>query len=128
MQRCRTRVGFHRDLPSRVGIIPRHGGSGEIRWFEAEPCYLYHTINAWEEGDEIILDGCRVVEPEPPEAGGGELERMLAFLRLDARLYRWRFNLRTGQVKEEFRDDDNTEFPSVNLQFLGRPSRYAYNV
>jgi carotenoid cleavage dioxygenase len=130
MRHGRYKVDFHRDIPSRFGIIPRYGDSASIRWFEGKPCYLYHTINAWEEGDEIILDACRVKRPTPPEQteGDGKLERMLAYLRLDAQLYRWRFNLRTGAVKETPLDDENTEFPTINTWKLGRPSRYAYNV
>ncbi|WLR57336.1 carotenoid oxygenase family protein [Mesobacillus subterraneus] len=125
----RYSVKFFRDLPSRFGIIPRYGGADEIRWFEAEPCYIYHTINAWEEGDEIVLIGCRVKDPCPPSTKeGGPIERMLAFLRLDAHLYYWRFNLKTGTVKEGALCDMNTEFPTINLQYLGQKSRFSYNV
>ncbi|MEP7199842.1 MAG: carotenoid oxygenase family protein, partial [Chloroflexota bacterium] len=56
------------------------------------------------------------------------LERMLAYLRLDAQLYRFRFNLTTRQTTEGPLDDDNTEFPMMNTQVLGCKSRYAYNV
>ncbi len=128
LKKGRTKVVFHRNMPSRFGIIPRYGSREAVRWFEAEPCYIYHTINAWEEGDEIVMDGCRVIDPEPPDRGGSEIDRMLAYLRLDARLYRWRFNLKTGAVKEGWRDDENSEFPSINANYLGRASRYAYNV
>jgi carotenoid cleavage dioxygenase-like enzyme len=70
-----------------------------------------------------------VKRPNPPEVEpNGKLERMLSYLRLDAHLYRWRFNLRTGAVKEGPMDDDNTEFPTMNTLQLGLPSRYAYNV
>jgi carotenoid cleavage dioxygenase len=124
----RTKVRLHRDIPTRIGVIPRYGASDSIRWFEAEPCYMYHTINAWEEGDEIVLDGCQVLDPEPHGNGGSALERMLSYLLVHARLYRWRLNLRTGEVKEGPLDDRNTEFPTMNLARLGRPTRYAYNV
>lgn len=129
MRQGRHKIEFHRDIPSRFGIVPRYGNNSNIRWFEANPCYLYHTINAWEEGDEIVLDACRVKRPTPPAIQqDGRLERMLAYLRLDACLYRWRFNLCTGAVKEGALDDDNTEFPTINTWQLGRRSRYAFNV
>lgn len=128
LKRGRTKVTFHPDTPTRIGIIPRHGDSASIRWFEAEACYMYHTVNAWEEGDEIVLDGCRVLHPEPRSKGSSELERMLSYLKLEAYLYRWRLNLRTGEVKEGPLDDANTEFPTMNLAQLGRFSRYSYNV
>ena len=52
-------------------IIPRHGRGDEIRWFEADPCYVYHSVNAWEDGDEVVLDLCRVTKPAPrPDAAG----------------------------------------------------------
>jgi carotenoid cleavage dioxygenase-like enzyme len=122
------KIVFQRDQPSRFGVIPRFGPSASIRWFEARPCYLYHTINAWEEGDEIVLDVCRVKNALPQGGVNGTLDRMLAYLRLDAQLYRYRFNLRTGATSEGPLDDDNTEFPTINTRLLGTPSRYAYNV
>jgi carotenoid cleavage dioxygenase len=122
------KIVFQRDMPSRFGLIPRYGASTSIRWFEAKPCYMYHTINAWEDGDEVVLDTCRVKRPIPQEGVNGRLERMLAYLRLDAQLYRYRFNLKTGATHEGPLDDENTEFPTMNTQLLGAPSRYSYNV
>ena len=73
------------------------------------------------------MDACRVVDPGArPPAEGGPLGRMLATLRLDARLHRYRFDLRTGRTHEEQRDDLNTEFPSIDARRMGTPTRYAY--
>lgn len=44
-------VQFHPDLKTRFAIIPRLGGPDDIRWFEAEPTYVLHWINAYEDGD-----------------------------------------------------------------------------
>lgn len=46
-----------------MGEIPRHGQGSEIKWFEAEPCYVYHSVNAWEEDDEVVLDLSRIGRP-----------------------------------------------------------------
>lgn len=124
----RYKARFFRDLPSRFGIIARHGAGDTVKWFDAAPCYIYHSVNAWEEGDEIVMLACRVDTPEPPAEITGDLNRMLAYLRLDAHLYEWRFNLRTGQTRERSLDDENTEFPTVNNYALGCHSRFAYNV
>jgi len=124
----RHKLFFDRNLPARFGVIPRRGAGGTIRWFDAEPCYVYHSVNAWEEGDEVVLDLCRVGRPAPPQEAAGPLAKMLSYLRLDAQLHRCRFNLRTGAVREEQLDDASTEFPSIDLRWLGRRSRYAYNV
>ncbi len=121
------KVTYFPELPSRFAIVPRHGTAGELRWFEASPCYIYHVVNAWEQGDEIVMDACRVIDPEPKSTRGeGELARMKAFLRLEAELYRWRFNLATGAVKEEKLDDQRVEWPTIHRGRMGQRSRYAY--
>lgn len=124
--RGRHKIVFDPSLPARFGVIPRRGTSDQLRWFEASPCYIYHVVNAWEDGADIILDVCRVDRPAPPDEARGPLGKMLSYLRLDAQLYRYRFNLATGATHEEQRGDDNAEFPTINLGRLGRASRYAY--
>ena len=124
----RFRLHFERELPSRFGVIPRYGDAGSIRWFEAAPCFIYHSVNAWETGDEIVLDVCRVKQPEPRSDLDGPLAQMLSYLRLDAHMHRYRFDLRSGRTTEETIDDDNSEFPSINLGMVGERTRYAYNM
>jgi carotenoid cleavage dioxygenase len=54
---------------------------------------------------------------------------MLSYLKLDARMYRYRFDLRTGRTSEGFLDEEhNTEFPSIDTRQTGYVTRYAYNV
>lgn len=121
-------VGFYPELPARFGIVPRHGDAASVRWFEAEPCYIYHTINAWEEGDEIVMVGCRVADPLPPEdPRDGVWANMMANLRITAHLHRWRFNLATGETREEQLDERNAEFPTLDPRATGARSRYAYS-
>jgi carotenoid cleavage dioxygenase-like enzyme len=124
----RFKLFFDRNLPSRFGVIPRFGDSCRIRWFEAAPCFIYHSVNAWEEGDEVVLDVCRVKHPEPRTDLEGPLANVLSYLRLDAHMHRYRFNLRTGKTTEQTIDDDNSEFPSINNNVLGTPSRWAYTM
>ncbi len=123
----RRRVGFDSNLPSRFGIVPRHGTNADVRWFEAPPCYAYHTINAFEDGDVIELTACRIENPLPqtPE-GDGKIPRLF-FLELNPFLTRWRFDLRSGAVSEERLDDRPTEFPRMNNLRLGARSSISYN-
>jgi len=128
LQEKRWIVAYHHDQPARFGVIPRRGGGDSIRWFEAEPCYVYHSFNAWEEGDEVVMIGCRCSDPMPtidPD-DPPELARGLANLRLDARLHCWRFNLRDGSTREHALDDQNCEFPTMADAYLGRRSRFGY--
>jgi carotenoid cleavage dioxygenase len=43
-------------------------------------------------------------------------------------MHRYRFDLRTGRTREGALDDDNSEFPSVNLGRVGHRTSYAYNM
>jgi carotenoid cleavage dioxygenase-like enzyme len=121
---------FHPELPARLGVIPRRGGTGDIRWFEFEPTYVLHWTNAFQEGDEVVVDGFFQGCPEPAAAGAGGPEgRMWRFLAQDAmqtRLHRWRMNLVTGATSEEDLSDSCTEFGTINSGCGGRPYRYTY--
>jgi carotenoid cleavage dioxygenase len=48
-------------------------------------------------------------------------------MRLEANAYRWRFNLRTGEVREGDIDDLNTEFNKSNPLFHGVKSKFSYH-
>ncbi|MEL6180259.1 MAG: carotenoid oxygenase family protein, partial [Myxococcota bacterium] len=80
-----------------------------------------------EEGDTIVMTGCRVENPMPSgESWDGTIPR-LYFLELQPFMHRWTFNLKTGAVHEERLDDVPTEFPRMNDDLLGQRSRYSYN-
>ncbi len=57
------------DYGARLGIMPRGGDSAQVRWFEIEPCYVFHPLNAHAEGDEVVLDVARYPEIWRAESG-----------------------------------------------------------
>jgi len=122
---------FHPELPTRFGIIPRGGTSSQIRWFEAAPTFVLHWINAYEDGDEIVLDGFFQQNPSPrprPESTFEEnLYRYLDLHSMKSIPYRWRFNLTTGATTEGPLSDEILEFGMINGTYAGRPYRYSYD-
>ncbi|MBX9254613.1 carotenoid oxygenase family protein [Desmonostoc muscorum CCALA 125] len=122
-QRGEPIMMFERDRPSRFGIVPRHGDNSNIRWFQSLPCYAFHTLNAYEEGDEVVLIACRMSSTTVLISDDSQLDPEANI----PRLYRWRFNLSTGTVREEMLDDVASEFPRVNENLLGRKTRYGYS-
>ena len=122
--------GFHRDMPSRFAVIPRRGGSEEIRWFEADPTFVLHFTNAYEDGDEIVLDGFFEGEPNPIDTlTGDKYKKAFRYLALDGlqtHLHRWRFNVVTGEAREERLSDSTTEFGMINGGYAGDKYRYTY--
>jgi carotenoid cleavage dioxygenase-like enzyme len=123
MQRGEPLVLFESDRPSRFGILPRHGSNHDIRWFEISPCFVPHTLNAYEEAEELVLSGCRIQGLGLPES----VESFDEPEGINRHLYEWRFNLKTGLVQETILDDVPVEFPRVNEQLLGRKTRYGYS-
>jgi carotenoid cleavage dioxygenase len=119
---------FHRDVPTRFGVLPRRGGTDEVRWFEFEPGYVLHMVNAWEDGDWIRMDGC--LQPDPrirrdPEEGA--LASMLGYLRIRSHLHRWEMNLATGETRETPLDDLNVEFCLPDTARYGVETRWSYH-
>ena len=126
----KSRVKFYRDQPSRFGLIPRRGTDKDIRWFEASPSYVYHTINAWESGDEVVLVGCHVADPlmgDPSNPTRDFTVPSIGLQRLEPYLHEWRFNLKTGKTTERQLSDVMIEFPRMDNRLLGAPSRYSFN-
>lgn len=125
----RVKLRFEESWPARFAVIPRHGSADDIRWVEFEPCYILHTINAWEEGDWLHMTGCRI-KPYQSANGEPDLQSIVTIMgrhKLNACLYRWSVNLKTGETREGLIDDRwNAEFPTWNNRFMGSSMKYAY--
>jgi carotenoid cleavage dioxygenase len=123
---------WHPEMPTRFAVVPRRGSTTDIRWFEADPTYVLHWTNAYEDRDEIVLDGYFQGSPVPP--ADGEKDRLKRAFRaidmnlMETRLHRWRFNLATGATKEETLSERIMEFPMINGRYAGRRHRYSYNM
>lgn len=125
-------VREHKGLPSRFAIVPRHGTTKDVRWFEAQPTYVLHWLNAYEDGDVIVLDGYfqEVPTPGPRTDAPPGYEHMMGYLdeyNFRSKLHRWRFNLKDGTTREERLDNRVLEFGMINARFAGRPYRYGYS-
>lgn len=104
--------------PARVGVMPRDGGDADVRWFDVEPCYIFHPMNAYDDGDTIVLDVVRHpkmfdTERLGPDEGPPTLDR-------------WVIDLADGKVRESRIDDRGQEFPRVDERLVGKRHRYGY--
>jgi carotenoid cleavage dioxygenase-like enzyme len=118
---------FHPEVPTRYGVLPRFGADDDVKWFEFKPCYMLHVVNCWEEGDWVVMLGCRTADPSlKPDKRDGKIAAMLSGLKVQANLYRWRMNLKTGETDEGPLDELNAEFPTLNRAHLGQKNRWAY--
>ena len=116
------------DKPTRLAVVPRRGGPADVQWFEADPTYVLHWTNAYEDGDDIVLEGFHQGNPSPkPDVNDAMwMFRYLALDWMETRLHRWRLNRRTGICSEERMRDDFTEFGIINGRHIGRRHRYVW--
>ncbi len=109
------------DYGARIGIMPRTGGNADVKWFEIDPCYVFHTVNAWDEGNKVVFDVCRISEVwrDAGDMGGGNGKQTL---------HRFTFDLDTGNVGEQTLDERGMDFPRVADARVGLKNRYAYTL
>ena len=121
------------DQPTRFGVAPRRSrrpGGVAPTWFEFPTCYIYHVINCWEEGDDVVMAACKMVPNgyAPDPASYGPYAPMVTVLALRAQPFIWRMNMKTGEGVETQIDDALSEFPIVNLDWSTRKTRHSYHV
>lgn len=106
------------EYPARVGLLPREGGAEDVQWFEVEPCYVFHPLNAYDQDGTVVLDVVRhsrmfASDLLGPNEGPPSLER-------------WTVDIAAGKVLEERIDDRGQEFPRVDERRVSLPYRYGY--
>jgi carotenoid cleavage dioxygenase len=117
------------DQPARFGVAPRNGRGDQIKWFETDSCYIYHVVNAWEDGDEVVMTACMMTpNGYPPNPAYGPYASMVNVLALHAVPVEWRMNMVTGEVKKRQLDDRIGEFPVINLDRTGVKTNWSYHV
>ncbi|MEW1826912.1 carotenoid oxygenase family protein [Streptomyces sp. NPDC088196] len=102
---------------ARLGVLRRDDPHGDIRWFDIDPCYVFHTLNSFEENDgqRLVLLGMRY-----PSLRDG------ATVATAAHLWRWTIDLTTGALSEEQLDDHPGEFPRIDDRLAGLPADFGH--
>jgi len=99
---------------ARLGVMPRNGGNAEVVWYEIDPCYVFHPLNAYENGDKIVIDVCRMDDTMKPGSSAPPM------------LYRWTIDQASGRVTETQLDDRVVDFPRVADAVVGLKHQYGY--
>jgi carotenoid cleavage oxygenase len=107
------------DAGARLGVMPRTGGSDDTVWISIDPTYVFHVLNAFDDGDAVVLDVVRydsVFDTNPGEA----------LTMATPTLARWRIDPVAGRFSEERLDDVPVELPRIDDSLAGRPHRFGY--
>ncbi len=107
---------------ARIGLLQRDRArlGEQPRWFDVDPCYVFHIMNAWDspDGNSVYLDAGR--HASMWKGGSDKFEPCF--------LHRWRFDLVTGTVHEEQLDDISHGFPRIDDRRTGLANRYGWAV
>lgn len=115
--------GWNERHQARVGLLPRNGQAQDIRWFSVDPCYVFHTCNAYDLDDGgVMLDvvvHARMFDRSRigPEADNTRIT-----------FERWHIDPARGSVRRTVVSERNQEFPRFNETLAMQPYRYAYTV
>jgi carotenoid cleavage dioxygenase len=106
------------DYGARLGVLPLAGQDADVQWFDIEPCYVFHAINAFDDGDRVVIDVVRhpkmfASDLHGPNEGAPAI---------------WRYVLdrATGSATETQLDDRAVEFPRVDERIVGRHHRFSW--
>ena len=118
---------FDDDYKMRFGVIKRDHSNGDpVQWFSTDlPGHIWHVINGWEErrndgGTDIVLFA-------PVFRSYPSTVPIHSPLEPHAYLHKFRLNIDTGEVVEQrCLQQHFYERPSYNIEYLGKPNRYAY--
>jgi len=116
-------VAFEPEYGSRIGVMPRYGSDADVRWFDVKTGVVIHTANAWDEGDEVVLQASRSSTADIAGAGTSEGNNLQEN---QGQLYEWRINLTSGEVTERSLSDTPCDFTRVNDNFACFKTRYVY--
>jgi carotenoid cleavage dioxygenase len=107
------------DHKARVGLIPRNGTNDDIRWYDVEPCYVFHPANAFETGDgSVIVDVVahnRMFDNGHDGPDGSK-----------AAFERWTLPADGNRVERQVIDTEMQEFPRYDERLTCKPYRYVY--
>ena len=111
-----------------LAVLPREGGAA--RFFEAPAAFMWHTLNAREEGRTLFADFVGYDEPDHFLGPDALLTRLREgrFGRAESpgTIRRYRIDLAEGRASEEILDAESHEFPMIDPRRLAAPYRRAW--
>jgi carotenoid cleavage dioxygenase len=122
-QRGQAAFAWEPEKGAYLGVMRRDASVETVRWIGMDPVYAFHTLNAYEDGEQIHCDMMEYPRaPLFPNADGSEARSA------SARTYRWSVNLAdpSARVKRTQLDDLEGEFPRCDDRRMGQPYRHGW--
>ncbi len=110
------------DHQARIGLLNRKSNNVEIKWFNIDPCYFFHTVNAYEnQQGNVVVDAMRYQRLFDEDWNG-------PFTEFPPLLTRWTLNSANGNASEQQLDDLPAEFPRMHPHLNGKFNRFGYSL
>jgi carotenoid cleavage dioxygenase len=117
LKRSGIPVSYDESYGARIGVMPRQGSNEDVRWFDIEPCYIYHTMNAYEDDDgNVVLSAAKLTGYTSVGMANPPVPK----------LNRWTIDLKAGSVAEQQVDDLGVDFPMTPPDRVGQFHKYGY--
>jgi carotenoid cleavage dioxygenase len=125
MARGETYTVWDAEQGAYLGVMKRSGPVKDIQWVPIETCYVYHAMNAFNQGTRLTADVIKYRQaPLVPDRTG----RFPTLLESVPMLVRWTLDLSAGTlaVQETILDDMPCEFPRTDERFSGHAYRHGF--
>ena len=106
------------DYTARVGVMPRNGTGADTTWIEIDPCYVFHPLNAYDDGANVVIDVVRYDTMFARDLDG-PTDTTQTF-------DRWTIDPVGGKVLSDRLDDRPQEFPRGDERLATKRHRYGY--
>jgi all-trans-8'-apo-beta-carotenal 15,15'-oxygenase len=119
-------IKFQKNQPTRIIIIPRKTQTENVKVLETQAGFIFHHVNAFEVGNEIIIDSIcyeSLTEVEP----NSDYRKTDFDTNSPPQLWRFNLNLSENKVQNQLIDPRPTEFPTIHPNYVGKSYRYLYS-
>lgn len=105
-------LAWRPELGTRIAILDRADLQGPVTWLDAEPFFVFHFLNAYDERDAIVIDHVRhadfagALRDKPPQMA--------------------RMTIAGRSIEHTMTASPAIEFPRHDDRLRGRKNRYGY--
>ncbi|NHU47529.1 carotenoid oxygenase family protein [Rhodococcus sp. A14] len=107
------------DYKARIGVLRRDDPTTAVRWFDIEPCYVFHVANAFDTNDVITLHAVRYESMWVDSSSAFDDH---------GTLHEWTIDLSRDRITERALDDRSIEFPRIDDTLTGLPHSHVFAV
>jgi all-trans-8'-apo-beta-carotenal 15,15'-oxygenase len=117
-------IEFLKDQPTKVWVIPRDPSKAAHK-FEVDSGFIFHHANAFEEGNEIVIDS--IAYQDFPSVDHNLSYKHINFEKVPpGQLWRYRLNLETKAINRHLVEKRSLDFPFIHPDYITQPHHWIY--